>query len=191
MELRSLDVPSCFETERFVLRAYQPGDGRLYYAAGVRNREHLQRYEAVNVILSPKSEADAEKLVQELAEEWAARRSFFAGIFDTASGAWVGQIYIGVINWDTPEFELGYVVDCEHQGQGVIAESVDAALEFIFGHLKAHRVTVHCDDTNERSARVAERAGLAREGHLRQDHRHPDGTFTGTYIYGLLESDWR
>ena len=191
MEPLSLDVPSSFESERFVLRSYRPGDGAIYFAAGVRNREHLGRYESMNVILAPKSEADAEELVQELAAEWAARRSFFAGIFARASGAWVGQLYIGVVNWDTPEFELGYVVDREHERQGVISESVHAALVFIFDQLQAHRVSLRCDDTNERSYWVAERAGFVREGHLREDHRHPDGTFTGTYVYGLLESDYR
>jgi RimJ/RimL family protein N-acetyltransferase len=190
MDRVSLDVPSRFESERFVLRAYQAGDGAMYYAAGVRNREHLARYEAVNVLLTPKSEADAEELVRELAGEWAARRSFFVGIFAKASGAWVGQLYIGVVNWDTPEFELGYVVDREHEGEGVIAESVNAALTFIFQHLQAHRVSLRCDDTNERSYRVAERAGFVREGHVRQDHRQADGTFTGTYVYGLLASEF-
>ncbi|HSJ59455.1 MAG TPA: GNAT family protein [Anaerolineae bacterium] len=190
MDPQSLNVPSSFESERFVLRSYRPGDGAIYYAAGVRNRDHLGRYESMNVILAPKSEADAEELVQELAAEWAARRSFFAGIFDKASGAWVGQLYIGVVNWDTPEFELGYVVDHDHEGQGVISESVNAALAFIFEHLRAHRVSVRCDDTNERSYRVAERAGFVREGHLREDHRQVDGMFTGTYVYGLLASEF-
>ena len=186
-----LDIPTGFETARFLLRCYRPGDGSIYYAAGQRNRQHLQRYETGNVLLSPRSEAQAETLVGELAEAWALRQSFFVGIFDKQSGAWVGQLYIGVVSWDTPEFELGYVVDHDHQGQGVIAESARAALKFAFHHLRAHRVRVQCDDTNRRSQRVAERAGFVREGHLRQDHRHPDGTFTGTYLYGLLESEFQ
>jgi RimJ/RimL family protein N-acetyltransferase len=191
MDPKELEIPSHFETERFVLRCYRPGDGRMYYAAGQRNRQHLQRYEAGNILLSPQSVAEAEGVVAELAEAWASRQSFFVGIFDKESGVWLGQIYIGVVSWQTPEFELGYVVDGEHEGQGVIAESVGTALGFIFHDLHAHRVRVRCDDTNERSQRVAERAGFVREGHLRQDHRHPDGTFTGTYLYGLLASDFR
>lgn len=191
MDPNALNIPSSFESERFVLRRYQPGDGAMYYAAGRRNRQHLKRYEAQNVLLSPRSEAEAEELVRELAEAWTSRQSFFAGIFDKRSGAWLGQLYIGVVNWHTPEFELGYVVDGEHEGQGVITESVAAALGFAFHHLRAHRVCVRCDDTNERSYRVAERAGFQREGHLRRDHRHADGTFTGTYLYGLLASEYQ
>lgn len=191
MDPTKLDIPTRFESERFVLRSYRPGDGGLYYAAGQKNRQHLQRYEAGNVLLSPQSEAEAERVVTNLAEAWASRRSFFVGIFDKQSGDWLGQLYIGVVSWHTPEFELGYVVDRDHEGRGVITESVGAALRFVFRHLRAHRVRVRCDDTNERSQRVAERAGFTREGHLRQDHRHPDGTFSGTYLYGLLASEFQ
>lgn len=187
MDTIESDLPLRFETERLVLRCYQPGDGKMYYAAGRRNEDHLARYESDNALLSPKSEAEAEKLVAELADEWTSRRAFFVGIFDKQSAEWLGQLYIGVVNWRTPEFELGYVVDRDHEGQGVISESVRAALKQIFGALGAHRVRLRCDDTNERSCRVAERAGFVREGHLREDHRWPDGTLTGTYLYGLLK----
>lgn len=191
MDPREMDIPPDFESERFVLRCYRPGDGSMYYAAGQRNRQHLQRYEAGNILLSPQNEAEAEGVVAEMAEAWASRQSFFVGIFAKESGTWLGQIYIGVVSWQTPEFELGYVVDWEYEGQGVITESVGATLGFIFHHLHAHRVRVRCDDTNERSQRVAERAGFVREGHLRQNHHHLDGTFTGTYLYGLLANEFR
>jgi RimJ/RimL family protein N-acetyltransferase len=190
MDTIESDLPLRFETERLILRCYQPGDGDMYYAAARRNQDHLARYESGNVLLSPESEAEAEKLVTELAEEWASRRAFFVGIFDKESAEWLGQLYVGVVNWHTPEFELGYVVDRDHEGQGVIAESVGAALKQIFGTLQAHRVRLRCDDTNERSYRVAERAGFLREGHLRETHRQPDGTYTGTYLYGLLEGEF-
>ena len=45
----------------------------MYYAVGQKNRQHLQRYEADNAILSAKNEPEAEALVQELAADWAAR----------------------------------------------------------------------------------------------------------------------
>ncbi len=190
MEPTGPALPSSFETERFVLRCYQPGDGEMFYLAGLRNRVHLQRYEAGNVLLSAKSVAEAEQLVAELAEDWASGRAFFVGIFDKPSGQWLGQLYLGVVNWQTPEFELGYVVDRDHEGEGVITESVRATLRLVLGDLGARRVRLTCDDTNERSLRVAERTGFVREGHLREDHRQPDGTFTGTYLYGLLKSEF-
>ena len=103
----------------------------------------------------------------------------------------VGQIYIGPVNWDLPEFALGYFVDKDLEGQGFITEAVNATLGFIFEHLNAHRVRIECDDTNERSCRVAERCGFVREGHFRENKRGPDGTMRGTQYFGLLKSEFK
>lgn len=185
-----LDIPKQFETERLALRSYEAGDGAWYYAAGQKNRAHLLRYEADNVLLAARSAEEAEKIVQELAADWEARRCFFLGVFKKATGQWVGQVYVGPVNRDLPEFALGYVVDRDHEGQGIASEALRAALRFAFVHLGAHRVSVECDDTNTRSARVAERCGLVREAHFRENKRHADGTISGTLHYGLLRSEF-
>ena len=77
-----LDIPARFETERLIIRCYEAGDGPLYYAAGVKNRDHLQRYESGNVILTAQTEQEAEILVRELHADWVARNCFFMGAFD-------------------------------------------------------------------------------------------------------------
>jgi RimJ/RimL family protein N-acetyltransferase len=183
-------IPDRFESQRLVLRPYHAGDGPLIYAVGQKNRQHLQRYEADNAILSAKTVPEAEALVRELAADWTARRCFFIGAFDKLSAEFVAQVYIGVVNWDTPEFEVGFFVDQDHEGQGYVTEAVRAALDFVFEHLLAQRVSLRCDTTNTRSQRVAERCGFTREGLLRQVRRQPDGSFSDAYIYGLLRSEW-
>jgi RimJ/RimL family protein N-acetyltransferase len=102
----------------------------------------------------------------------------------------VAQVYIGAIDWDLPEFEIGYFADVEHEGQGYVAEAVRGALHFVFEHLHAHRVRLGCNDTNVRSYRVAERCGLVKEGHIRENKRNADGSISGTLHYGLLRSEF-
>ena len=184
------DLPTRFDTEHLVLRCYQPDDGPMYFTVGQKNREHLQRYESENFILTLQDEAQAEAAVRELASDWAIGLGFFMGAFDKVTGEFVAQVFVGYHDRDLPELQVGYFVDVEHEGQGYVTEAVKAALGFIFEHLHAHRVRLMCDDTNVRSYRVAERCGFVREGHLRQNHRHPDGTFTGTLIYGMLRSEY-
>lgn len=185
------DLPTRLSSQRLLLRRYEPGDGAMYFAVGQKNRAHLQRYESENCILQPRNEAEAEALVQELVADWTARRCFMMGAFDRATGEFVAQIYIGVIDWNVPEIAVGYFVDGDHQGQGFVTEAVQTALGFIFEHLGAHRVQIECDDTNVRSYRVAERCGFVREGHLRENKQHPDGSRSGTFYYGLLKSEYR
>ena len=186
----SLDIPTRLETERLYLRPYRTGDGPMYFAVGQKNRDHLARYETDNFLRTLNSEAEAESIVQELAADWEARKRFFMGAFDKQTDEFVAQIYIGVADWDVPEFEIGYIVNCDHEGQGYVTEAAQAALRFIFKYLHAHRVSLHCDDTNRRSYRVAERCGLVREGHVRENKKWPDGTFSGTLSYGMLRTEF-
>jgi ribosomal-protein-alanine N-acetyltransferase len=112
------------------------------------------------------------------------------GAFDRESDEFVAQVYVGPVRWEVPEFEIGYFVDVEHEGQGYVSAAVRAALGFAFRHLGAHRVRAECDDTNLRSRRVAERCGLVLEGHVRQNKRNADGTLSGTLHFGLLKSEF-
>ena len=89
MSESQLEIPTRFETERLILRCYQPGDGPMYFAVGRENREHLARYEAENVILSAKSEQEAEDIILELADDYETWNCFFLGAFDRASGEFV------------------------------------------------------------------------------------------------------
>ncbi|MBN2171725.1 MAG: GNAT family N-acetyltransferase [Candidatus Krumholzibacteriota bacterium] len=183
-------LPTRIDTERLYLRCYEPGDGRWFYHASLRNRDHLARYEADNVLLSVENEQDAENLVRELAAEWEVRSSFFMGAFDRATDDFVAQVYVGLVSPDVPEYAIGFFADRDHEGKGYVTEAVRAALGFVFEHLRAHRVRMECDDTNARSIGVAERCGLSREGHVRENKRNPDGTLTGTIHFGLLKREY-
>ena len=185
-----LDIPTHLETDRLYLRCYQAGDGPWFYRMSQANRAHLTKYESKNTVMGIKTQEDAEVLVRDLANAWRARDCFFLGAFDRQTGAFVAQIYVGPVNWDLPEFMVGYFVDKDHEGQGYVTEAVKAALRFVFEHLNAHRVRLECDDTNVRSYQVAERCGFVREGHLRETHKHADGTFSGDLCYGMLRSEF-
>jgi len=184
------EIPIRFETDRLILRRYHAGDGAWYYQAGQKNRQHLQRFESGNTILTIENEEDGERVVRQLAAEWDAHKSFLMGAFEKSTGQFVAQIYIGPVNWQLPEFEIGYFVDKDHEGRGYVTEAVRGTLCFIFHELKAHRVCLHCSDVNERSRRVAERCGFVLEGHMRETHQDPDGTFSGDFSYGLLKSEF-
>jgi len=185
-----LDIPTRIETERLYLRSYQPGDGPWYYAMSQKNRSHLMRYESDNVAMGIKSEEEAEMVMCDLALDWMARNCFFLGAFEKRTDEFVAQIYIGPVNWDLPEFQIGYFVDQEHEGQGFVTEAVKVTLGFVFNQLRAHRIRLECDDTNVRSIRVAERCGMVREGHIRENKRNSDGIYSGTLYYGLLRREF-
>ncbi len=185
-----LDIPSHIESERLHIRCYRAGDGPLYSEASRRNSGHLKRYESDNVIMQIRSEEEAEITVRDLAADWIARNSFFLGAFDKHDKHFIAQIYIGPVNWDLPEFRIGFFVDRDHEGRGYMTEAVKTTLGFVFHHLKAYRVSAECDETNTRSIRVLERCGMTREGLIRRNKRNTDGTVSGTLHYGLLKQEF-
>jgi RimJ/RimL family protein N-acetyltransferase len=184
------NLPDRIETSRLYLRPYQAGDGPLYYAASLHNRSHLAQYESGNVLMHLKDQEHAEATVIELAVDWVTRNCFFIGIFEKATGEWVGQVYVGPTTWEPPEFIIGYVADVNHQGLGYISEAVKGVLRILFEDLNAHRVTADCHENNLRSWRLLERCGFKREGHLRENKQNPDGSYHGDYLYGLLRSEY-
>jgi RimJ/RimL family protein N-acetyltransferase len=185
-----LEIPNRVYAERIYLRPYQAGDGPLLYKISRKNHQHLAEYESDNALLTIKTVEDAEILARELAAAWLGREYFFLGVFDRETDEFVAQIYIGPVNWELPEFEMGYIADVDHEGQGYVSKAVRAALDMIFNHLQAHRVRLECADSNVRSWRVAERCGFRREGHLRQNRRMPDGSYSSAYLYGMLKDDF-
>jgi ribosomal-protein-alanine N-acetyltransferase len=185
-----LEIPTRIEATRIYMRRYEAGDGQWYFAMSQKNRSHLARYEAENVVMSIENEQDAEVVVRELAVEWSARNCFFMGVFNRETDEFVAQIYIGPVNWEIPEFEIGFFVDKDHEGHGYVTEAVRAVMGFVFEHLKANRVRMECDDTNERSLRVAERCGMVREGHVRENKKNSDGSLSGTVWFGLLKREF-
>ena len=94
------------------------------------------------------------------------------------------------MDWNLPEFQVGYFADIDHEGQGFVTEGLKAVLGILFATMNAHRVRLECNESNLRSIRVAERCGMTREGYLRENRRHIDGTYSGSYIYGLLQAEY-
>jgi len=185
-----LEIPTRIETERLLLRSYERGDGAWYHGMSLRNQAHLARYEAENAVMAIQSAEDAEIVVRDFEADWVSRKAFFLGAFEKGAGEFVAQIYVGPVDWGLPEFQIGYFVDKGHEGKGYVTEAVRGTLAFVFDRLRAHRVSIECDDTNDRSIRVAERCGMVLEGHLREDTLNADGTRTGTLRFGLLKREF-
>jgi RimJ/RimL family protein N-acetyltransferase len=190
MDPSPVGIPERIETERLYLRAYRAGDGPMYFAAGVRNRDHLAEFESGNVLMHLENEEHAEAVVRELAADWTARRRFLIGIFDKATDEWVGQLYVEPTNREVPEFAIGYVADVNHEGKGYISEAVRGVLAVLFGSMGAYRVRSECSENNVRSWRLLERCGFTREGHIRENKQDPDGSFHGDLFYGLLRREY-
>ena len=176
-----MDIPESMETKRLYLRCYQAGDGLMYYAAGVRNRDHLAKFESGNVVMGLKDGEHAEAVVGELAAEWKAQICFFIGVFHKRTDEWVGQVYVEPTYRELPEFTIGFVADVNFEGKGYISEAVKRVVQMLFKDMGAHRVTSECNENNIRSIRLLERCGF---------RKIADGSFHGDFLFGLLRREY-
>ena len=84
--------------------------------------------------------------------------------------------------------EIGYTLARSIWGQGYGTETAQALVAVAFEQLGLHRIWATCSTENVASARVLEKAGMRREGHLRQ-HLRRQGGWTDSYLYAILKSE--
>lgn len=182
-----LDLPDQVESERVTLRRYRHGDGEAIYALAERNgnREHLKGI--ADDIAGLKSVNEAEVKARKHIGHWAKREHFVMGAWGK-DGTYLGEIWVQAKDWESSLFEIGWFVDKGLEGQGYAYESARLGLEFIFNHLRGHKVYAETDDTNTRSYRLAERLGFKKEGHLRETQLK-EGKRVGRIHYGMLKGE--
>lgn len=103
-------------------------------------------------------------------------------------GVVVGDVALWTTGDTVSRGEIGWVFHPDHTGQGFATEAVRATLGLAFDFYRMHRVVAQLDARNDPSARLCERVGMRREGHLRQDW-WSKGEWTDTLVYGLLKED--
>jgi ribosomal-protein-serine acetyltransferase len=185
-----LELPTEFTSERLLLRRYWPGDGALYHQMLRKNWDHLYEF-LPSFLMDVHSEEDARTEFRRQAAEWDARQLFIFGIWEIATGTYVGESYLANADWDVPRIEVGYFIVKASTGKGYATEAAKATIRYAFEHMKVLRVDLRCAADNQASRRVAERCGFIQEGRFRLHHRKKDGTLVDMLWYGLLLSEWK
>ena len=101
-----------------------------------------------------------------------------------ADGTLVGAVSLR-IDRDDQRAELGYWIGRPYWGQGYCTEAVRAVLSFGFGQLGLNRIYACHFTRNPASGRVMQKAGMSREGRLRQHTKKWDA-FEDVEIYAVL-----
>lgn len=84
---------------------------------------------------------------------------------------------------------IGYCFGKESWGKGYATEAAGAVIKYAFKKLSMHKMFAVCDVDNKASARVLEKVGMRKEGHLLEDIKIK-GRWRDSYLYGLLVNEW-
>jgi ribosomal-protein-serine acetyltransferase len=105
-------------------------------------------------------------------------------------GRIVGVVAENSIDWRNRRSELGYWIAREHQGRGIVTQSVARMMRRSFEDLKLNRVAIQCAVGNTRSRAVPERLGFKMEGVMREAEYLYD-RYVDLAVYAMLRSDWK
>ena len=174
-------------SERIIVRPYRESDAQSLFEAVAESRDHLRPWlpfadEHQTV------EESRDWILQQVAS-WVLREDLIPGIWEAATGRFLGGSGLHPRNWETRYFEIGYWLRASATGQGYITEAVQLLSDYAFSTLAATRVEIRCDERNVRSAAVAQRLGFVQEARLRNEQLAAGGVLRNTLIFALIPTD--
>lgn len=85
---------------------------------------------------------------------------------------------------------LGYGLDGDYEGRGVMREALEAAIGYMFGEQNLHRVQANYVPRNERSGNLLRRLGFVVEGFAR-DYLLLNGRWEDHILTSKINPEWR
>jgi ribosomal-protein-alanine N-acetyltransferase len=178
------------ETARLVLSVPVPTDFERVLAFTLRNQDHFARFTP-----PPSGEPLEDALRRRIANAEAECRSGRALLLiatrrDRPLGAVLGDVHFSnVVRGAFHACHLGYKIDRDAEGQGLMSEALRGALAFAFGEMGLHRVMANYQPANERSGVLLRRLGFMVEGYAR-DYLHVGGAWRDHVLTSLTNERW-
>src|SRR5438270_7715180 len=83
-------------------------------------------------------------------------------------GRFIGTIGFHDLDQKNKHAAIGYWIDQEYEGRGIITRCCRALIDYLFDSMELNRVQINCAVENRRSRAVPDRLGFTLEGTLRQ-----------------------
>ena len=82
--------------------------------------------------------------------------------------------------------EVGYILNPEYHGKGIIPEALKKVIEYGFDEMKLHSIEAVIDPNNKASERVLLKNAFVKEAHFIENQLY-EGRYLDTVIYSLLK----
>jgi [ribosomal protein S5]-alanine N-acetyltransferase len=192
--LRLEDGLPVLRTPRMVLRIAQSGEAMKIVRYLEKNREHLQPWEPLrdDYYFTQAAWEGAPERDQAEAREGSAYRFRLIAVDQVdADAPYVGTISLrGIVPFPGYNATLGYSLDREYEGFGLMREAVQAVIRFGFEELNLRRIEACFIPANTRSEKLLTALGFQIEGLLRSS-LEVNGKWEDHRICSLINLNWR
>lgn len=100
-----------------------------------------------------------------------------------------GLLGLKDINKNYRKLELGYWLDQNMQGKGIIIKSCSTLIKYIFESMKMNRIMIKVAVGNSKSSVIPKKLGFSFEG-IEREGEALHGKFVDLEIYSLLKKEW-
>jgi len=182
-------TPYRIETDRLVLRCYEPDDAPLLKEAVDESIEHLEPW-------MPWARYEPQPLDQKIELLRGFRSSFdgdvdhIFGIFDLDESRLLGGCGLHPDGGEGSRM-IGYWVRADSIGQGIATEVTAVLTRVGFEQCGLRRVDIQVDPDNERSLRIPRKLGFTEDGILRRrlEPKEEGGEWRDSVLFSMLEGE--
>lgn len=134
--------------------------------------------------------ADAQEWLARAEARLAAREALQFVAVQRETGSVIGSCLLFHFDEPSRRAETGYLLGRKHWGAGYMFEAMRALVDFAFAQMNLRRLEAEIDPRNTASAKLLQRLGFLREGHLRE-RWELKGELSDSGLYGMLRADWQ
>lgn len=97
----------------------------------------------------------------------------------------------GYLNYEKEHnrIEIGYDLNPEHWGKGIMQEALSKIIHFAFTSMGINKIEAKIEPENNSSIRLLEKLNFSQEGVLRQ-HELEKGKYVDLAIFSILKSEY-
>lgn len=177
-------VPYRLETERLVLRCFEPRDAETLLRATLASEDHLRPW--MPWAAEPARQLDGMlPVLRRFRADYDRDTGFVLAALSRANGEFLGSCGLHP-RCGAGGLEIGYWVHVDHTRRGYATEMASALTRAGFELFRVDRMEIHCDPANEASRRVPEKLGYQLEGTLKRRIPWPVGPAHDKEVWTLL-----
>ena len=176
------------ESERLVIRCYNPKDAQLLQKSIQESVEHLRPWFPWVKTEPEELQIKIERL-RVFRADFDLNKQYIFGVFDLKETELIGGTGLHP-RVGLNAFEIGYWVNVHHVNKGYATEFSAALTKVAFEIENVDRVEIHCDPQNTKSAAIPKKLGYIYEATLRNRTETIEGEPSDSMIWSIWKEDY-